>query len=80
MIPPKPQNLSSSTISRHRRSYHWIFEDGELDLSISRNRGTRIDVTKTDEEKDALTRIADWMEDPHLFVDFLKEESKELIE
>lgn len=38
MIPPKPQNLTSTTIGSRRRSYHWIFGPtggDELDITIS---------------------------------------------
>jgi len=34
MIPPKPQNLTSSTLSHRRKSFHWKFPSGEIDLTI----------------------------------------------
>jgi len=35
MTPPKAENLTSTTISSKRRSYHWGFGKRELDLTIS---------------------------------------------
>jgi len=37
MIPLKPENLTSTTTSSKRRSYHWVFDKHELDISIDPN-------------------------------------------
>ena len=37
MMPMKPQNLTSTTTSQGRRSFHWVFGNEEFDVSISKN-------------------------------------------
>ena len=37
MIPPKPQNLTSSTLGSRRRSYHWKFPNNDIDLTVEEN-------------------------------------------
>jgi hypothetical protein len=34
MIPPKPQNLTSSKLGNRRKSFHWKFPSDEIDLTI----------------------------------------------
>lgn len=36
-VPPQPENLTSTTLSDLRRSYHWKFPGGEFDFSVTRH-------------------------------------------
>lgn len=36
-MPPKPQNLTSSSLGHRRRSFHWKFPIDEIDLTIEEN-------------------------------------------